>query len=373
MVSDFAYLVEPGGFGGSRSSGVPNIGESESTVDLQAEMYVSNILPDEATIVYPERGCVLAALCSDHSYASWEDPPTPPPQLRRGGRAHPPDERVVCKPQSGRWSSLLPVGTVVRRPSVKLVQLVAQAIHESPHRVLRVTQVYAALQNRYPYYRLLDTKSIRSWKSSVRNTLLRKWFMKLRPTSGMCETVRPGNFFWGLNYSKSPRDWQMPGGLPWLFLPTDDEGEQRGDEASTLSSGLHVNTEQPSKTTATLMPSAFRLELEYTLFAPPEPQSPGDKHKLSTLQCSELAPVTSAAQSEDDLVSVGSPPSSLPHIAPADLWKSPSMNPVGWPAPGRAEEQAWQQPSVSACAAPPSLWDGMYFQPEALLRPMPHE
>ncbi|KAH7971353.1 hypothetical protein HPB49_022341 [Dermacentor silvarum] len=286
-------------------------------------MYVSNILPDEATIVYPERGCVLAALCSDHSYASWEDPPTPPPQLRRGGRAHPPDERVVCKPQSGRWSSLLPVGTVVRRPSVKLVQLVAQAIHESPHRVLRVTQVYAALQNRYPYYRLLDTKSIRSWK--------------------------------------------MPGGLPWLFLPTDDEGEQRGDEASTLSSGLHVNTEQPSKTTATLMPSAFRLELEYTLFAPPEPQSPGDKHKLSTLQCSELAPVTSAAQSEDDLVSVGSPPSSLPHIAPADLWKSPSMNPVGWPAPGRAEEQAWQQPSVSACAAPPSLWDGMYFQPAGRL------
>ncbi|KAH7971171.1 hypothetical protein HPB49_019935 [Dermacentor silvarum] len=138
--------------------------ESESTIDQQAAMYVSKILPDEATIVYPERGCVLAALCSDHSYASWEDPPTPPPQLRRGGRARPPDELVVCKPQSGRWSSLLPVGTVVRRPSVKLVQLVAQAIHESPHRVLRVTQVYAALQNRYPYYRLLDTKSIRSWK-----------------------------------------------------------------------------------------------------------------------------------------------------------------------------------------------------------------
>ncbi|KAL3180075.1 hypothetical protein MRX96_037460 [Rhipicephalus microplus] len=66
------------------------------------------------------------------------------------------DERIVSKPQTGRWSSLLPVGMVVRRPSAKLVQLVAQAIHESPHRVLRVTHVYAALQSKYPYYKLLD-------------------------------------------------------------------------------------------------------------------------------------------------------------------------------------------------------------------------
>lgn len=56
------------------------------------------------------------------------------------------DEHAVCEAQLGRWSSLLPVGTVVRRPSVKLVQLIVQAIHESPHRVLRITHVYAALQ-----------------------------------------------------------------------------------------------------------------------------------------------------------------------------------------------------------------------------------
>lgn len=69
--------------------------------------------------------------------------------------------------------------------------------------------------------------------------------------------------------------------------------------------------------------------------------------------------MTLAPQSVDDLVSVGSPPSSLPHIAPADS-KSESMNPVGWPAPGRAEKQARQQPNVSAHAAPPSVWGVVY-------------
>ncbi|KAH7971172.1 hypothetical protein HPB49_019936 [Dermacentor silvarum] len=362
--------------------------DCESTIDQQADMYVSKILPDPATTVYAERGSVPAASCNDNTYPSCEKPPDPtaastpcaaqPGFLRRcversravcvwclcaGGRNPRPtpvrrrrrvavdgDERVVCKAQSGRWSSRLPVGTVVRRPSVKLVQLVAQAIHESPHRVLRVTHVYAALQNRYPYYRLQDKKVISSWKSSVRHALFQKWFMKFRPTSGWYDTVRPRSFYWGLNYSNRPLEWQMPQRLPRLFLPTDDEGEQRDGEASTLCSGLHRNTESPSKTNTALMPSAFRLELEHTLFAPPEPQSPGDKRKLSTVQCSELAPVTSAAQSEDDLASVGSPPSE-------------SMNPVGWPAPGKTEKHALQQPSDSACAAPPSVRDGMYFEP----------
>ncbi|KAH7970858.1 hypothetical protein HPB49_016198 [Dermacentor silvarum] len=338
--------------------------ESESTIDQQADMYVSKILPDPATTVYAERGSVPAASCSDHAYDSCEKPPTPPPHRRRGGRVPRPtpvrrrrrrvavdgEERVVCKPQSGRWSSRLPVGTVVRRPSVKLVQLVAQAIHESPHRVLRVSHVYAALQNRYPYYRIQDKNAISSWKSSVRHALFQKWFMKFRPTSGLYETFRPRSFFWGLNYSSRPHEWQMPQRLPHLFLPTDDEGEQRDGDASTLCSGLHLNTESPSKTNTALMPSAFRLQLEHDLFAPPEPQSPGDKRKLSTVPCSESAPVTSAAQSEDDLASVGSPPSE-------------SMNPVGWPAPGKREKHALQPPSDTACAAPPRVWDGMHFKP----------
>ncbi|KAH7974138.1 hypothetical protein HPB49_010381 [Dermacentor silvarum] len=221
--------------------------ESEFTVDLQAETYVSNILPDPASIVFAERGSVLAALGNDNAHGCWEEPPNPPPQRHRGGRTPRPttvrrrmavdgDECVVCEAQSGRWSSLQPVGTVVRRPSVKLVQLVAQAIHESPHGVLRITHVYAALLNRYPYFRPQDKKGISSWKAT--------------------------------QMADAPR-------------------------------------------TAEAVPA-----------------------------------------------SVGSPPSSLPHIAPADSWKSESMNPVGWP--GRGEEQAWQQPNVGACAAPPNLWGVVY-------------
>lgn len=76
--------------------------------------------------------------------------------------------------------------------------------------------------------------------------------------------------------------------------------------------------------------------------------------------------MTLAPQSVDDLVSMGSPPSSLPHIAPADS-KSESMNPVGWPAPGRAEKQARQQPNVSAHAAPPSVWGVVYSKRLLLL------
>ncbi|KAH7978869.1 hypothetical protein HPB49_007189 [Dermacentor silvarum] len=228
--------------------------ESESTIEQQADMYVSKIVPDPATVAYPEQGSVPAASCSDHAYDSCEEPPTPPPHRRHGGRTPRPtpvrrrrrgavdgDERVVCKPQSGRWSSLLPLGTVVRRPSVKLVQLVAQAIHESPHRMLRVTHVYAALhiingeqregQHGHAVHtrvelfeldvneQLAESAALQEKKpgneqsshsrslsprreltpsdasaskspgdaseSSVRHSLYQKWFKKLRPTSGM--------------------------------------------------------------------------------------------------------------------------------------------------------------------------------------------
>ncbi|XP_065281028.1 uncharacterized protein [Dermacentor albipictus] len=357
--------------------------ESESSIDLQAETYVSKIMPDPATIVYAEqRGSGLASnvqggtSCSSHPYgACCEEPPaTPPPQRRRGGRAAPRpappprrrrrvaidgDERVVCKPQTGRWTSLLPVGTLARRPSAKLVQLVAQAIHESPQRVLRVTHVYAALQNRYPYFRLLDKKGISSWKSSVRHALFQKWFVKLRPTSVMYESVRPRSFFWGLNYSNRPREWEMPREVPRAFAaPTngDDYGQQRDDgEASRLFSGLHLAAEPPTKKPA--LPSAFRLELERGLFPPPDlPRSPGRERKLPAVRYCEFGPVTSPPQPEDELISVDSPSSSPPPRVAPELWKSECARPDGWPVQERAEEQAWQ-PNVGACGALPGPWD----------------
>ncbi|KAL3194544.1 hypothetical protein MRX96_016177 [Rhipicephalus microplus] len=138
--------------------------DSESVIDMQAEQYISAILPDPSTTIYATgqtSGHSANAPCSSYSAGDGceEEPPVmSSPRRPRGCQARSApvrrrrrvavdgDERVVREPLVGRWSSLLPVGTVVRRPSTKLVQLVAQAIHESPHRVLRVTHVYAALQ-----------------------------------------------------------------------------------------------------------------------------------------------------------------------------------------------------------------------------------
>ncbi|CAN8003763.1 unnamed protein product [Ixodes hexagonus] len=46
---------------------------------------------------------------------------------------------------TGRWAAL-PPGTGWCRPKDKLVQLVSQAIHESPRRMLRVNHIYTALE-----------------------------------------------------------------------------------------------------------------------------------------------------------------------------------------------------------------------------------
>ncbi|KAH6940469.1 hypothetical protein HPB50_000076 [Hyalomma asiaticum] len=136
--------------------------DSEADIDRQAEEYVSNILPDQAMVVYPDHTSGHAPNMASPTYGdSYECPEemdvmSPKRRSGRPSRAAPVrrrrrmpvegDERVVCKVLSGKWSSRLPLGTVVRRPSTKLVQLVAQAINESPHQMLRVTHVYAALQ-----------------------------------------------------------------------------------------------------------------------------------------------------------------------------------------------------------------------------------
>ncbi|KAK8768562.1 hypothetical protein V5799_014973 [Amblyomma americanum] len=66
----------------------------------------------------------------------------------------------------GPLAELLPAGTIVRRPPGKLVQLVAQAIHESPIKALRVRHVYEALKKRYPYFMFMDKKEQTTWEGS---------------------------------------------------------------------------------------------------------------------------------------------------------------------------------------------------------------
>ncbi|KAH8019211.1 hypothetical protein HPB51_018194 [Rhipicephalus microplus] len=240
--------------------------DSEWVIDMLAEQYISAILPDPSTTVY------ATGHTSGHSAnAPWssysaddgceaEPPAMSSPRCPRGRQARSApvrrrrrvavdgDERVVSVPQTGRWSSLLPVGTVVRRPSTKLVQLIAQAIHESPHRVLRVTHVYAALQSKYPYYKLLDKEGINIWKSSVRHALFQKWFVKVCPTS-VCKNIRHRRHFWGLNYYLRPREWVMPQLEPRAFSsPVQVKAGHRGDDG------------EPGKSTAAL--SAFQLKPE---------------------------------------------------------------------------------------------------------------
>ncbi|KAL3196847.1 hypothetical protein MRX96_014942 [Rhipicephalus microplus] len=245
--------------------------ESESRIDVLAEEYVSKITPDPSTTIYADQNSGSSANApGSSSYpvydSSQAEPPAMSSQKRRSGRpgrsapvqrrrrvAIEGDERVVSKPQMGRWSSLLPVGTVVRRPSTKLVQLVAQAIHESPLYVLRVTHVYAALQNRYPYYKLLDNRGINSWKSSVRHALFQKWFVKLCPRSKMSDSLRSKSYFWGLNYNLRPREWVMPQPQPTAFSFPVQGGAGHGEDdedASLLLSRMHLDNEPPKKALA---------------------------------------------------------------------------------------------------------------------------
>ncbi|KAH8035482.1 hypothetical protein HPB51_005717 [Rhipicephalus microplus] len=262
--------------------------ESESRIDVLAEEYVSKITPDPSTTIYADQNCGSSAYApGSSSYpvydSSQAEPPATSSQKRRSGRpgrsapvqrrrrvAIEGDERVVSRPQMGRWSSLLPVGTVVRRPSTKLVQLVAQAIHESPLHLLRVTHVYAALQNRYPYYKLLDNRGINSWKSSVRHALFQKWFVKLCPRSKMSDSLRSKSYFWGLNYNLRPREWVMPQPQPTAFSFPVQGGAGHGEDdedASLLLSRMHLDNEPPKKALAS---STFQPELQESLFSPPE-------------------------------------------------------------------------------------------------------
>ncbi|KAL1420327.1 hypothetical protein MTO96_024411 [Rhipicephalus appendiculatus] len=305
--------------------------ESESSIDLQAEVYVSKIMPDASTIMYTDRNSGRPANGPCTSYSVYEccedEPPVMSPQRRR-----------MCRAQAGRWAALLPVGTVVRRPSVKLVQLVAQAIHESPHRVLRVTHVYAALQNRYPYYKLLDKKGISSWKSSVRHALFQKWFIKLRPTSVIYETVRPRSYFWGLNYYLSY--------IPSAFSTPDHGGAgQRDDDddASVLFAHLHLGNEPPNKRAAPT-PSAFRLELEKSIFSPPETKTPPGRKRRRTAarDCSDCTP--SVPQPPVDELAGPSSTSSLPHM---DLWKMDYMKVDSWPEAHQASASATTSATTS--------------------------
>lgn len=119
--------------------GVHHVQDSEGVVDDLVIDYVSSITTD--------RDSISLSLSKEPKEAtsprSSSRPSRGPKHRSRRRRAA--DEYVVIRRMVGRWS-LLPLGSRVKRPRVKLVQLVAHAIHASPRRLLRVNHIYTALQ-----------------------------------------------------------------------------------------------------------------------------------------------------------------------------------------------------------------------------------
>ncbi|XP_061180867.1 uncharacterized protein LOC133189529 isoform X1 [Saccostrea echinata] len=104
-------------------------------------------------------------------------------------------------------TKMLPTGTRLLRPSRKLVEIVAKVLQDSPDGLLQVPQIYAALQNKYPYYRYMDKPSISSWRSSIRHALYQKWFKKVKFS---VTQIRCKGSYWALNTDIDPPTLKQP-------------------------------------------------------------------------------------------------------------------------------------------------------------------
>ncbi|XP_062566405.1 uncharacterized protein LOC134228728 isoform X2 [Saccostrea cucullata] len=104
-------------------------------------------------------------------------------------------------------TKMLPTGTRLLRPTRKLVEIVAKVLHDSPDGLLQVPQIYAALQNKYPYYRYMDKPSISSWRSSIRHALYQKWFRKIKFSVSQ---IRCKGSYWALNTDVDPPTFRPP-------------------------------------------------------------------------------------------------------------------------------------------------------------------
>ncbi|KAH7935254.1 hypothetical protein HPB52_004953 [Rhipicephalus sanguineus] len=140
----------------------------------------------------------------------------------------------------------------------------------------------------------------------------------------------------------------MPRLHPSALSTPDHDGAARPDDeddASVLFSHLHLGNEPPNKKPA---PSAFRLELEKSIFSPPETRStPGRKRRRTAARdSSDGAPSVPQPAVEG----MGSPSSSLPHM---DLWKTQYVKADSWPEAHQVRASA---------AAPLYPWGVEYCQ-----------
>uniref|UniRef100_A0A182YI14 Uncharacterized protein n=1 Tax=Anopheles stephensi TaxID=30069 RepID=A0A182YI14_ANOST len=78
------------------------------------------------------------------------------------------------------------------RPPYSYSQLIVQAIHESPQKMLPLCKIYSFIMENYPYYRKF---AIKSWQNSIRHNLsMKAYFVKTpqqEPKIGHLWMIRP--------------------------------------------------------------------------------------------------------------------------------------------------------------------------------------
>ncbi|XP_077507425.1 uncharacterized protein LOC144118316 [Amblyomma americanum] len=260
---------------------VPNTEEeppavyNEDLLEDLAREYLETIKPDLSTVVrlkgrdssltsHSRRSRSLGYVDTTKRRRASSEP------AKRSGRTRtmssPAGTCTVAKLPPGPLAELLPAGTIVRRPPGKLVQLVAQAIHESPLQVLRVRHVYEALKKRYPYFMFMDKKDETTWKSSVRHALSQRWFKKVHTHPPDRNAAHGKSNFWEINYHNRPRGWAMP------------------EEEEMSSTGFG---ESPEPT-----PSVWSQDLDMELDLLPPLQSPPPQQQACTPYQVLLSPQT---------------------------------------------------------------------------------
>ncbi|ELU05126.1 hypothetical protein CAPTEDRAFT_228129 [Capitella teleta] len=136
-------------------------------------------------------------------------------------------------------SVCLPNGVQLIKPTEKLVELVAHAIHCSPDQMLQVQQVYTALQKRFPFFQCLDKSCLTSWRSSIRHALFQKWFHKL---IFQCAEISSRGCYWTINRDHRPKEWNLPPPI------TDENREEEPFDVETWTIQCSSQTEHVPET-----------------------------------------------------------------------------------------------------------------------------
>lgn len=188
----------------------------ENYIHESAKLYVMNLLPDQNYYHLPETGFddiqFLNTTIEDEALKKNQFYFTNSFNPKKGKRRS--YNNFDCYVTSHNDSEqhgnthILPKGTQLLKPANKLVELVAQAINDSPNGLLQVHQIYSALQNKYPYFRFMDKMAINSWRSSIRHALYQKWFRKIHFKT---ESINRKGCYWAINWQYSPKTWTLPG------------------------------------------------------------------------------------------------------------------------------------------------------------------